>query len=64
MPEEKSKRAFLWHMKKGYAKIIEKGIKIGGRFQEVAERHEEARRKRKHGPGQGFKRFKENSESD
>ena len=64
MLEEKPKRAFLWHMESGYAKIIEKGIKVGGRFQEVAERHEANKRKHKTGPRQGFIGFQETDRGD
>jgi len=60
----RGKRAFLWHMESGYAKIIQKGIKVGGRFQEVAEWHEANKRKRKPRPGQGFSGFQETGKKD
>ena len=60
----RGKRAYLWHMEPGYARIIEKGFKVGGRFQEVARRHEADKRKRKAGPRQGFNRFQKTNGED
>jgi hypothetical protein len=51
------KKGFLWHMKTGYAKIIEKGIVIGGRFQRAAAAHED--RKRREKSKRAFKRISE-----
>lgn len=59
MPEEESKRAFLWHMEKGYAKIIEKLVKVGGRFQRAASDYED--RKRREKSKRAFKRISDDS---
>ena len=41
------KVAFLWRMEKGYAKIIEKLVKVGGRFQRAAAFYEDRKRRDK-----------------
>lgn len=52
------KKGFLWHMKTGYAKIIEQGIVVGGRFQRAAAAMEDQKRREK--SKGSFKRSKTN----
>ena len=49
-------------MEKGYAKIIEKLVKVGGRFQRAATAYEDRKRREK---GKGtFKRISDDRDSD
>ena len=52
------KKAFLWKMNSRYAKIIEKGVVVGGRFQRAAAAMEDQKRREK--SKGSFKRSKTN----
>ena len=54
------KRAFLWHMgKMTYGKIIDKLVRVGGRFQLAASDYEDSKRREK--SKRAFKRISDDS---